>query len=71
MENIDKAPLDNPHLETLPEEKRFSKILIDNPNLKDLSVDVLYHLGLSTEMDLQAMFGDVKVIIGDLLRFIE
>lgn len=61
MESIDKAPLDNAHLKDVPAEQR-QKILIDNPNLKNLSVDVLYHLGLSTEMDLKAMFGDVKFV---------
>jgi len=61
MDSVEKAPLDNPHLNNVPEEKRQG-ILIDNPNLKNLSVDVLYHLGLSTEMDLKAMFGDVKFV---------
>ena len=67
MEKVETAPLDNPHLEGIPEEKR-QKVLIDNPNLKDLSVDVLYHLGLSTEMNLKEMFGDVKVISRELIR---
>jgi len=62
MQNVDKAPLDNPNLEGVSDKKR-EKVLVDNPNLKDLSVDVLYHLGLSTDMDLKAMFGDVKVTL--------
>lgn len=33
-----------------------------NPNLKELDVDFLYHLGLDTTMDIQAMFGDVKYV---------
>jgi len=31
-----------------------------NPNLADLDVDVLYHLGLTTLDDLKGLFGDVK-----------
>jgi uridine phosphorylase len=31
-----------------------------NPNLADLDVDFLYHLGLSTGDDLKGLFGDVK-----------
>ena len=33
-----------------------------NPHLKDLPRDVLYHLGLDTDMDLQKMFGDIKYV---------
>jgi len=33
-----------------------------NPNLADLDVDFLYHLGLDTSMDLEAMFGDVECV---------
>ncbi len=67
MQNVDKAPLDNPNLEGVSDKKR-EKVLVDNPNLKDLSVDVLYHLGLSTDMDLKAMFGDVKVTLWENIR---
>lgn len=33
-----------------------------NPHLKEIDVDVLYHLGLDSTMDLPGMFGDVRVV---------
>lgn len=33
-----------------------------NPNLADLDIDYLYHLGLDSSMDLKAMFGDVQFV---------
>lgn len=33
-----------------------------NPNINELDADFLYHLGLDTTMDLEAMFGDVKFV---------
>ena len=33
-----------------------------NPNLEELDIDFLYHLGLDTSMDLAAMFKDVKYV---------
>ena len=33
-----------------------------NPYLKNLSKDVLYHLGLDTDMDLTKLFGDTKYV---------
>merc|ERR1711935_807457 len=38
-------------------------MLVDNPHLAGLDVDVLYHLALDTSMDLVAMFGDVKFVV--------
>lgn len=37
-------------------------IELKNPNLKDLDVDYLYHLGLDSSMDLESMFGDIKYV---------
>lgn len=42
--------------------------LIDNPQLSEMmkekgSVDVLYHLGLNSSMDLEGMFGDVRFVL--------
>jgi len=37
-------------------------ITLPNPNLKNLEVDVFYHLGLASSMNLKAMFGDVKYV---------
>jgi hypothetical protein len=34
---------------------------VKNPNLSGMPVDELFHLGLSTNDDLKATFGDVKV----------
>ena len=33
-----------------------------NPNLENLDTDFLYHLGLNTNMDLKAVFGDVQYV---------
>lgn len=33
-----------------------------NPYLKELPKDILYHLGLDTDMDLTSMFGDTKFV---------
>ena len=41
--------------------ERRTMYRVSNPHLDALSKDNLYHLGLSTEDDLQRLFGDVKV----------
>lgn len=42
------------------EQQEGSRNEFQNPNLKELDVDFLYHLGLDTSMDLKGMFGDVE-----------
>ncbi len=43
-----------------------------NPHIKEMTEDVLYHLGLSTKKDdLKEMFGDVKVGFQKYLFFLE
>ena len=39
-----------------------SLIRLQNPHIRELDVDVLYHFGLTSEQDMQAMFGDVKFV---------
>ena len=34
---------------------------VKNPNLSDMDIDKLFHIGLTTKDDLKATFGDVKV----------
>ncbi|MBU0668033.1 uridine phosphorylase [Patescibacteria group bacterium] len=38
------------------------EITLKNPNLDNLEVDYLYHLGLHSGMDLEKMFGDTKYV---------
>ena len=39
-----------------------SKQYVNNPHLSEMAVDELFHLGLSTNDDLEATFADVKVL---------
>ena len=39
-----------------------SSSYVNNPNLSEMAVDELFHLGLSTNDDLKATFADVKVL---------
>lgn len=41
----------------------MSTIQIKNPNIAELAVDHYYHIGFNSGMDLQGMFGDVKLVI--------
>eukprot|EP01137_Pigoraptor_chileana_P029095 Opistho-2@13851 len=45
-----------------------SPITLKNDLISELSVDVLYHIGFTTELDLPAMFGDVKPSDGELRK---
>jgi len=36
-------------------------VSLPNPHLKDLGRDYLYHIGLTTDDNLEERFGDVKV----------
>ena len=39
------------------------RLPLPNPHLSDLTEDFLYHLGLTTQDNLEEMFGDTKVCV--------